>query len=57
MRRDHSVLAVALIGATLAALAHAEAASTTAASTKNRAAELRAVAIIAPPTSLHHLGT
>ena len=57
MRRDHFVLAVALIGASLAALAHAEAASTTAASTKNRAAELRAVAIIAPPFVIEQDGS
>ena len=49
MGKHHIALAITLISATLATLAHAEAANQTAASTKDQAAELRVTAIIAPP--------
>jgi polar amino acid transport system substrate-binding protein len=57
MRRDHFALAVALIGATLATLAHAQAGSTTTASTKKLAAELHVAAIIAPPFVMEQGGS
>jgi len=54
MRRGHCALAIALISATLA---HAEATSTTAASTKNQSAELHVAAIIAPPFVMEQDGS
>ena len=57
MKRDYFALAVALIGATLATLAHGEPAGTTATSTKDEAAELRVAVMIAPPFVMEQNGS
>jgi polar amino acid transport system substrate-binding protein len=57
MRRNHLAPAIALIGATLASFAHAQAAGKTAVPTMERAAELRVAAIIAPPFVMEQSGS
>lgn len=49
LRRGPFALALALVSATLATFAHAEAGAATAVSTKDQSAELQVAAIIAPP--------